>query len=166
MVLELKEYTMASLGYKSSENPLISANQTRPSPFTIKTSDSHLQNHSSSSFSFLFFTDSVFFLPPLLLDRRGGGQGWPDHRGQSSHPFHSNPSSPSFLILPPFLRRVLHPSGRQHGSDGLNRHKQVYFRVQVSSFIDFLFVSSKPKFWSSLYSSLSHPFSEFIRPPS
>ena len=37
MVLELKEYTMASLGYKSSENPLISANQTRPPPFTIKT---------------------------------------------------------------------------------------------------------------------------------
>ena len=37
MVLELKEYTMASLGYKSLENPLISANQTRPSPFYIKT---------------------------------------------------------------------------------------------------------------------------------
>ena len=33
MVLELKEYTMASLGYKSLENPLIPENQTRPSPF-------------------------------------------------------------------------------------------------------------------------------------
>ena len=34
MVLKLKEYTMASLGYKSSGNPLISLNQTRPPPFS------------------------------------------------------------------------------------------------------------------------------------
>ena len=32
MVLELKEYTIASSGYKSSENLLISSNQTRPRP--------------------------------------------------------------------------------------------------------------------------------------
>ena len=37
MVLELKEYTMTSLSYKSLENPLISTKQTRPSPFYIKT---------------------------------------------------------------------------------------------------------------------------------
>ena len=37
MVLELKEYTMASLSYKSLENPLISTKQTCPSPFYIKT---------------------------------------------------------------------------------------------------------------------------------
>ena len=35
MVLELKEYTMASLGYKSSENPLNSAKQTRPPFFSL-----------------------------------------------------------------------------------------------------------------------------------
>ena len=37
MVLELKEYTMTSLGYKSSEHPLNSLNQTCPSPLTINT---------------------------------------------------------------------------------------------------------------------------------
>ena len=36
MVLELKEYTMASLGYKSSENLLISVNQTHLTSHNIK----------------------------------------------------------------------------------------------------------------------------------
>ena len=67
MVLELKEYTMASLGYKSSENPLISANQTRPSPFTIKTTDSLLSYLSSSSFS----------SPPPRVFRRPKGAATP-----------------------------------------------------------------------------------------
>ena len=49
MVLKLKEYTMASLGYKSSENPLISLNQTRPSPF------SSLKHRTPLSFSFSLF---------------------------------------------------------------------------------------------------------------
>ena len=58
MVLELKEYTMASLGYKSSENPLISPNQTCLSPPS-------LQNRRHKPPPFIFFF--IFLLHFLLL---------------------------------------------------------------------------------------------------
>ena len=51
MILELKEYTMTSLGYKSSENPLNSAKQTRPPFFFFKYRTLSLHS-SASSFDF------------------------------------------------------------------------------------------------------------------
>ena len=50
MVLKLKEYTMARLGYESAENPLISVIQTRP-PLFFK----YRTLHSSSSSIYFFF---------------------------------------------------------------------------------------------------------------
>ena len=65
MVLKLKEYTMASLGYKSSENPLISANQTRPFPF------SSLKTHwTPPSHPKTFPPPTAFFVPLLPGDGR------------------------------------------------------------------------------------------------
>ena len=75
MVLELKEYTMASLGYKSSENPLISPNQTRPSPFSslkLRTLPSSFEHSLSLCLSNLkpvvSLLPSIFFVSPFPGD--------------------------------------------------------------------------------------------------
>ena len=103
MVLELKEYTMASLGYKSSENPLISPNQTRPSPFFfLKTSDPPLHFHFLLLPHFPHRLPSLSGTPSVLLPSHqtlppstslplwpidgGGGQSWLDRRGSLQLP--------------------------------------------------------------------------------
>ena len=75
---------MASLGYKSLENPLITTKQTRPPPFYIKPTNP-LQS-SSSSFDF-------FFLPPPSCTPAG-------HQGSRRRRW--SPPPTRLLLLPSF----------------------------------------------------------------
>ena len=135
MVLELKEYTMASLGYKSLENPLISANQTRPSSFIYKPAASLLLS--------VFF----FFVLPLP-----GGQ-WRRHRGggafltiSSTSFFLHNPSLPYLPNHPsalPSLFSFVSTFPSESGEGGLLQRRRVKRRRGLPfPFKLFSFVSS------------------------
>ena len=109
---------MASLGYKSSENPLISPNQTRPYSIFFLKNVGPLPSLSFFSSSSLLFTDSllpsIFFVsPPARFKRRrpSGDSGDLRHFIPSSSSPKSlsplffflflpqpNPSPPSFLL--------------------------------------------------------------------
>ena len=135
---------MASLGYKSSENPLISPNQTRPSPFTIKTSDSLLLSHPKTlPPSFFFFVPLlpgdgrrlkarrrqpptiIFFVSPSIADSR-------THIHFTSHPLLRSSSS---------ICQLLHFSGGRRG--GRRRMRQAFpflLVLQVTSPSTFVFL--------------------------
>ena len=66
---------MASLGYKSSENPLNSPNQTQPYSSSLP------QNPTDPLHFFISFIFSPAFSLPLWPIDGGGGQSWLDRRG-------------------------------------------------------------------------------------
>ena len=117
MVLELKEYTMASLGYKSSKNPLISANQTRPSPFSL--------NIGLLPFFFFLVLLSLFFSSALANSggqRRGGADlPLPSHLFIFSSPqIHVNRASlyaPLFCVSFPANSSFSGEYSRRHGGE-------------------------------------------------
>ena len=100
MVLELKEYTMASLGYKSSENPLNSPNQTQPYSSSLP------QNRRTPPpfLHLLHFLTSDF--SPSLADRRRAAALAPPPPPSNHSSFLTSPphsllsSSPNSSLLP------------------------------------------------------------------
>ena len=124
MVLELKEYTMASLGYKSSGNPLIVANQTRPSPFSLNTGLPPLLSHPTPPFSRL--------LPPPPLMSAGEAAA-----AASLPPYFTPPSHKTKLvhthILITIIIKLIFPTLllRSSSSGELSQRRGRSFRRRV-----------------------------------
>ena len=142
MVLELKEYTMASLGYKLLEIPLIPAKQTRPSPFYIKALDSLLLLTRAPPSSLCFLLHPLPLNPATAAARLGGGGLLP------SYPPHHHlnlrvlfPHRRPLFFLFPCLRFPCSPA-----SHGGRRRQMVSFGIsfvlQVISFIPFKLISN------------------------
>ena len=150
MVLELKEYTMTSLSYKSLENPLITTKQTRHPPFYIKPANSlrrlPLPPRSASSFFFSF------------CDFRRRRRPHHHHHHQTIPPssllFLAGLSNPYFLRLSLFLRQCF------------RRATVVDARIgKASTFLTYLVLYYHSNGDSSLpFSSLSQKCKLFLLP--
>ena len=94
MVLELKEYTMASLGYKSSENPLIHLTKRSliPPPF--------LKTRQTPPFLHLLHFLTFDFTPSLADRRRAVAPAPPPPPPPSNH---SSSITFYFVLLPSLL---------------------------------------------------------------
>ena len=98
---------MASLGYKSSENPLISSNQTRPSPFTSLNVGLH---PSLTLKPFVFLPPSSSDPSPPPSPASLGDEGRPQRRPRLVEPPWSPlPLSNSLYLSNPQTRRLPPP---------------------------------------------------------
>ena len=100
MVLELKEYTMASLGYKSSENLLISVNQTHLTSHNIKKGRRPPPFHRSPS---VLSSPSLSLSPATVKAAANGDGGGGSHRSFLL-------SFPQFTFPKPLPFHLLRPS--------------------------------------------------------
>ena len=154
MILELKEYTMASLGYKSSENPLISPNQTHPYLPQYKSCCPFLLQPFDLLPSFFFFVLLLLFfsflLRPCAFAGHPGADGDGDGKAVLSH-FSPQPHPKPFLFSFPlvFFPSPSHQQRRRsffpaiHGGPTTGRGKapsflgflELYFVLVLISYI-------------------------------
>ena len=153
MVLNQNMYTMASLGYKSLENPLITTKQTRPPPFFL---------YKTSELPPDFFFFFVRLLLPLLRScdfrRPQAGRRHPPHKSIIFLSFPSSSSPKTIFYLTP--SRLLSPLVLHHFRrvPWLRRPRQRQTRDKVSLAISLLHALLSNFDFPLLRSLLSAPF--------